>query len=80
MALKTSLQVKTFNPVTNEQKTRTATFSNPEATNAQLNSFAQKMYGNSGLSDNTVNSVVRVDKQNITNAEEPVEEETPVEP
>lgn len=67
MSLKTSLQVKTFNPVTNKNVTKTATYSNPNATDAQLNSFAQNFYG--GLSDNTVNSVVRVDKQDITNAE-----------
>lgn len=67
MAVKTSLQVKTFNPVTNKNVTKTATYSNPNATDAQLNSFAQNFYG--GLSDNTVNSVIRVDKLNITNAE-----------
>ena len=67
MAVKTSLQVKTFNPVTNKNVTKTATYSNPNATDAQLNSFAQNFYG--GLSANTVNSVIRVDKQNITNAE-----------
>lgn len=67
MAVKTSLQVKTFNPVTNKNVTKTATYSNPNATDAQLNSFAQNFYG--GLSDNTVNSVIRVDKQNITNAQ-----------
>lgn len=69
MAVKTSLQVRTTNPTTNETKLKTATFSNPDATNAQLNSFAQKMYGNAGLSANTVDSVIRVDKQSITNAE-----------
>ncbi len=69
MAVKTSLQVRTTNPTTSETKLKTATFSNPDATNAQLNSFAQKMYGNSGLSANTVDSVIRVDKLNITNAE-----------
>lgn len=67
MAVKTSLQVKTFNPVTNKNVTKTATYSNPNATDAQLNSFAQNFYG--GLSDNTVNSVIRVDKQNITNVQ-----------
>ena len=69
MAVKTSLVVETFNPNTNKNVTKTATYANPDATDAQLNNFAQKMYGSSGLSANTVNSVTRVDKKDITNAE-----------
>ena len=69
MAVKTSLVVETFNPNTNKNVAKTATYANPDATDVQLNNFAQKMYGSSGLSANTVNSVTRVDKKDITNAE-----------
>lgn len=68
MSVKTSLVVETFNPNTNKTKSSTASYANPNATNAQLNNFAQKMYGSAGLSANTINSVTRVDKRDITNA------------
>ena len=75
MAVKTTLSVTTTNPTTLKTKTRTSTYSNPNATDAQLNNFAQKMYGSSGLSENTVDSVIRVDKKKITDAEPPTNDD-----
>ena len=67
--MNTSLKVTSINP-NNKTITKTAAYANPKATNAQLNSFAQAVYG--GLSNNSVDKVWRVDTTNITDAKPPL--------
>ena len=54
---------------TNNGKDVTKTFNhaNTESTNAELSTFAHNLYA---LSDNTVKNVTKVDRQNISDAEE----------
>lgn len=66
MATKTKIQVTTTNPTTQKSVTKTAAYSNPNATDKQLSDFAHNFYG--GLSADTVDSVKRIDKTDITNA------------
>ena len=65
MAVKTELKVRTTDPVTGKSKTQTSTYANPNATDAELNDYAQMLYG--GLSANTVDEVERITRKVITN-------------
>ena len=64
----TSIQVTSVN--TNDNfKTRTYTNANPEVSNGKLNQFARQI---GSLSTNTIVSVERIDKDDITNALPPL--------
>ena len=74
--MKTALKIQSTNPTTGKSVTKTATYANPNATDIELNNFAQGVYG--GLSANTVDKVLRQDTTDITNAIEPVTYQLPL--
>ena len=47
--------------------TKTFNYANTESTNAELTTFANNLYA---LSDNTIKTVTKVDRQNISDATE----------
>jgi len=65
MARSTKLQMKTSKE--GKEVARSVTYVNPEKSNGELSEFARQI---NSLSSNTLDSVIRIDRENITHATE----------
>ena len=65
MAKQTTIKIIS-DDTNNNEMTKSVTYANPSATNATLSTFAKKL---NGLTNNTLKKIIRVDTEDITDAE-----------
>ena len=65
MAKSTKLQIKTSKE--GKEVSKSVTYVNPAKSNGELSTFARQL---NSLSSNTLDSVIRIDRENITHATE----------
>ena len=65
MAKQTTIKIIS-NDTNGNEMTKSVTYANPSATNATLSTFAKKL---NGLTTNTLKKIIRMDTEDITDAE-----------